>query len=410
MAGTISLTPKCAKCGSCAQVCPVYLVTGRESHCARGKLHLFAKGVDYSSDYCNDLLSKCIQCGACDDICPRDLQPSLIIRQLRSGQSTGQAVKGYESFLTRQILKTPSLLNVARVSLALLKKLPTASGLRQKINILIPHKNEPIPQPKTSATEPLLYYPGCLAHHFQTDIEQATRYLASLCGYTLIIPDKATCCGISSSSSGKQQEAQQQALRNIKAYSSEKGTILTSCGSCYAQLKSYPALFTEGTEHHHAALQFADRVEEFSTFFCKQALRPIRQAQGSATQGDATSQRVYYHDPCHLRFADQPIINEPRQLIRNINGQGVVNGDNELGCCGQGGLFGIINPTLSAEIFKQAEKSLRQTQESDSINTEQTTVVTSCSSCLLGWQQHTENTEISAQHLSVFLAKRCKNC
>jgi glycolate oxidase iron-sulfur subunit len=392
VAGLTTLTDKCAKCGSCAQVCPVYLETGRESHCARGKLHLFKTSPDYSSGYFNSLLAKCIQCGACDDICPRDLQPSLLIRTLRSKQTIEQTSKGYSSFVARQIVNHSSLLTLSSASLAALSALPLASGLRQKINILNNHQNDTIPQPETSATTPLLYFPGCLAHHFQTDIEQATRYLAGLGGYNLIIPNQATCCGIASDSSGKHTEAQKQALKNIKAYSDNTQPVLTSCGSCYAQLKSYPHLFAEKSAEHKAAQSFAERVQEFSTFFLNE----------NKLKGCPAPQPVYYHDPCHLRFSTQPIINEPRQLIRNLTGQTVVNTNESLGCCGQGGLFELTNPDLAKNIFKRVKKQITATSPA--------TVVTTCSSCLLGWQQGVENTIISARHLSVFLAKICENC
>ncbi|MDA3970975.1 MAG: (Fe-S)-binding protein [Desulfobulbaceae bacterium] len=392
MAGISKLKTKCAKCGSCGQVCPVFKETGRESDCARGKLHLFQRDADLSLDYFNTLLAKCIQCGGCDDICPRNLQPSLIIREWRGRQSVGKTQKGYSSYLARHILNSPPLLSASSLSLSLLEKLPSASGLRQKIDFIPPHHNSPIATPRSDATTTLLYYPGCLARHLQTDISDATRYLASLCGYTLSIPAKASCCGLASSCSGKQGEAQSQALRNIQAYSTTTGPILTSCGSCYAQLISYPQLFEPHSPDHQSAVAFADRVQEFSTFFLGE----------NKLESHQPPQTVYYHDPCHLRFGRQPIIKEPRQLIRNLNGQDVVNRDTPLGCCGQGGLFALVHPDLAQAIFKKAGQQV--------VSTAAATVVTSCSSCLMGWQLGTQHTEITAEHISVFLAKRCENC
>ncbi len=391
MAGVSKLKPKCAKCGSCGQVCPVFKETGRESHCARGKLHLFQHDPDLGSDYFNALLAKCIQCGACDDICPRNLQPSLTIRHWRGQQRLSKTPKGYSAYLARHILNSTPLLSVSSHTLSLLKKLPAASGLRQKIQFLLPHRNSPITKPRPDANTTLLYYPGCLARHFQTDIEAATRYLASLCGYTLSIPEQASCCGIASSSSGKKAEAQGQALQNIEAYAGT-GPILTSCGSCYAQLMGYPDLFSPQSPEHHAAETFASRVEEFSSFFLGQ----------DRLESHQPAPAVYYHDPCHLRFGKQHIINEPRQLLRNITGQAVVNNEIPLGCCGQGGLFELANPGLAQAIFIKAEQKVT--------GTEPATVVTTCSSCLMGWQKAAQDAEITAQHLSVFLAKICKSC
>ncbi len=392
MAGYNKLTKKCAKCGACAQVCPVYLETGRESHCARGKLHLASGTVNYQSRYLSSILAKCIQCGACDTICPREIAPSRVIRKLRHGQSLGQTEKGTLSLITRKILNNQPLASLAGGTLALLQKLPAASGLRHKINNLPQRQNNSIPPPLPKTKKTLLYYPGCLARHVQTDIAQASRYLASLCDYHLSIPTKATCCGLASASSGHRQEALKQALGNMESYPQNSEPILTSCGSCYAQLKSYPELFEPGSSQHKKALTFADRIQEFSSFFLKE----------DKLQSLIAPQRVYYHDPCHLRFIPEPIMTEPRQLIRNINGQAVVNMEQPLGCCGQGGLFALANQTLAEAIFSHVKKQLTTTP--------QTTVVTSCSSCLIGLQHGIRDKEITVQHLSVFLAKRCTSC
>ncbi len=392
MAGISKLKIKCAKCGSCAQVCPVFKETGRESHSARGKLHLFQKGGNFDSAYFNELLSKCIQCGACDDACPRDLRPSQVIRTWRGQQPLSMSPHGYQASLARNILKSPSLLNGSSLIASLLKKLPLASGLRQKIATLIPHENHAIPHHETGQQTALLYYPGCLAQHFQTDIVRATRYLASLCGFSLSIPAIASCCGVASATAGKEDEARAQAVINIEAYEHDTGPILTSCGSCYAQLKSYPELFEPDSAAFAKARAFADRVQEFSTFFLHQ----------NKLIGHGAPQRIYYHDPCHLRFGKEDITDPPRQLIANLNGVPVVNSDSPLGCCGQGGLFGLVQPLLSAAIFDKARQRIKPTAK--------VTVVTTCSSCLMAWQQGTQSTEITAEHLSVFLAKKCENC
>lgn len=380
---------KCAKCGSCAQVCPVYLETGRESHCARGKLHLFGKEIHHDSKYYHAILAQCLQCGACDDICPRDLEPSRIIRRLRSEQPPSQTEKGYTTFFTRTILNSPALIQAAGKSLNLLQKLPKASGLRNKLHALVPRETVSIPAPIADASTPLLYYPGCLAHHIQTEIDKATRYLASLCGYKLSVPKEATCCGIASSSSGKEQEARKQALRNIQAFAGNAEPILTSCASCYAQLKSYPKLFAPATEEHRKAQEFAGRVQEFATFFLGE----------NKLFSDAQPEQVYYHDPCHLRFGAEKICTAPRQLIWNLNGAAVVNNEQPLGCCGQGGLFALVNRDLSEAIFTKIQRKVEDSS--------QTIVVTTCSSCLMGWQQGTQDTAVESLHLSVFLAKRC---
>ncbi|MEM4262584.1 MAG: FAD-binding protein [Thermoplasmata archaeon] len=61
----------CARCGACVNVCPAFLVTGREAVTARGKLLLYRRikeGVAVSQDEASALFL-CIKCHACEEVC-----------------------------------------------------------------------------------------------------------------------------------------------------------------------------------------------------------------------------------------------------------------------------------------------------------------------------------------------------
>ncbi len=386
---------KCAKCGSCTPVCPVYQCTGRESHTARGKLHLFKKGSSFSSAYFNDLLSKCIQCGACDHACPRNLRPSADIRSWRGHQPFGRDPHRYLKHLSRKMLASPFLQKAGSKTLhALFDKLPEASGLRKRIGLVVPDlitkPSHSLP-PRKNASTPLVYFPGCLAKHLYNDIHEATAILASHCGYDLHSPGSLTCCGLASHASGNMEEARALAKKNIQAFKNTEGPILTSCASCSSHLSSYPDLFSGDEEMFKEAENFANRIQEFSTFFINH----------KGLKGTEPKETVFYHDPCHLRFGPCRANEEPRQLIEEMNGSPPLSLPSH--CCGQGGLFHLTNPDLSKEIFNKAAQPLVELTHG--------TVVTTCSGCLLQWQQGLAQGQSSlrAEHLAVFLAKLCKD-
>ncbi len=410
------ITQRCAKCGACAPVCPVFQSTGRESHTARGKLHLFQKGGSFDSAYFNDLLSKCIQCGACDDACPRNLTPSADIRSWRSRQPFGRDRHGFIKFLSEKMLASPKLQEGGSHTLrALLANLPKASGLRKRLDLLVPglaaRTALPLPPIKRGA-KVISYFPGCLAEHLYKDIKGATTLLAGHCGYELRTPAALTCCGLASHASGNIKEAQAAARKNILAFDkitlglSTPGTvapgtvapaadsdhpILTSCASCTSHLKSYPTLFADDPEMQKKALAFASRIQEFSSFFLGQ--EGLHSAYPRET--------LFYHDPCHLRFGPCQVTKEPRQLLAEMNGCPPLPLPSQ--CCGQGGLFHLTNPDISQDIFTQALRLLTE------LSTAQ--VVTTCSGCLLQWQQGLAraNSPLTAEHLAVFLAKICRD-
>lgn len=395
MAGQQVDTKKCAKCGACTPVCPVYQSTGRESHTARGKLHLFKKGSSFDSAYFNDLLSKCIQCGACDDACPRNLTPSGDIRTWRGHQPFGRDPHGFIKFLTKKVLASPLLQEGGCHTLrALFDSLPPASGLRKRLDLLIPGlaPQQPLPLPlKKDNPTTLTYFPGCLADHLYKNIKEATAILAGHCGYELHSPAALTCCGLASHASGNMEEARALAKENIQAFIKTDGPILTSCASCTSHLSSYPDLFTDDQGMRAKAQNFTSRIQEFSTFFSDQA----------GLQGVGPQETAFYHDPCHLRFGPCQVSKEPRQLLAEMNGCPPLSLPSQ--CCGQGGLFHLTNPGLSQDIFNRALQPLTELSQG--------TIVTTCSGCLLQWQQELARDKgpFTAEHLAVFLAKLCKD-
>ena len=61
----------CARCGSCINVCPAFLVTGRETVTGRGKLLLYRRikeGTPVSGEEARRLFL-CIKCHACEEVC-----------------------------------------------------------------------------------------------------------------------------------------------------------------------------------------------------------------------------------------------------------------------------------------------------------------------------------------------------
>ena len=65
----------CLKCGSCAAVCPAYLISGDESLTPRGKLYLareYARGKRFNSRTL-DKVFLCSHCRLCEEVCQGNL-------------------------------------------------------------------------------------------------------------------------------------------------------------------------------------------------------------------------------------------------------------------------------------------------------------------------------------------------
>jgi len=110
--------------------------------------------------------------------------------------------------------------------------------------------------------------------------------------------------------------------------------------------------------------------------------------------------RVTYHASCHL-LRGLGIRNEPKTLLRNVEGLELVPLPGEETCCGFGGVFSVIYPEVSKAMM---EAKLRAIEESGA------EVVVACDAgCLMniaGGLERT-NSRVKAMHLiEVLTAER----
>lgn len=398
---------KCAKCGACVPVCPVYQVTGRESLAARGKLHLLHRlEPAHASPNYADILSKCLLCGACSAGCPRNLDITGQITKARAEVPLLRRPGLLTKYIARRALDRPGLFRRLRNAGSVLRTagrhLPAESGLRLKLSLL-GHLDRPdifarksfmeSRRPRNAAEPPsFAYFPGCLANHLFPQIGSATEQLVEkIRGSHLAVPAGQGCCGLAALAAGDTREARQLAKKNISAFTGGKEPILCSCASCYSHLLSYPDLFRDDSRWHRQAVAFAERLREFSSFLVEQGGLPAPPAESGCS-----GRRVVYHDPCHLRFS-HTITEPPRQLIKSLPQVELLELPHGPRCCGQGGLFQVTHPELARTIRG------RLLDDFHSLTAE--TVLTTCSGCLLQWQDGlaARQSSANAQHLAVFL-------
>ncbi|MEW6520312.1 MAG: (Fe-S)-binding protein [Thermodesulfobacteriota bacterium] len=394
---------QCAKCGACTAVCPVYQVTGRESFTARGRLHLLSRLTNPASPTFGRIVSACLLCGACLDACPRKIDTLTPLIRAREQLPLSARHRLLGKLAARKTLASPRLLGgLAALRRQLLQHLPKTSGLRLKL-ALLPEDDEPeearppLPSGQPSTGPPVVsYFSGCLARYLSPDISAATDFLTRrVSGAPLLIPAEQTCCGLASFTAGSRQEALDLARQNIAAFAGHDLPILTSCASCYSHLRSYAALLADDPQWRRPAEEFSARLREFSRFFLAAGLAP---PAASAAAEEADTLHIFYHDPCHLRFGPEKTMEQPRRLLAAITGSPPLEPADGPHCCGQGGLFHLAHPHLSQQIFAAAVRQLPEPSASH--------VVTSCSGCLLQWQQGLRRAGFSGRtcHLAVLLA------
>lgn len=398
----------CAKCGACTAECPLYLATGKESMTARGKMHLLSK-IDpaQGSEALREIFSECLLCGACSSVCPRGIDvPEQVVKARKAfPRSAGRSllIKAGGKTLAKPGLLAGSLIAAGKLSTALDKILPAESGLRLKIPTGLigagPTESYTASRRQIEAgrAPAMMFFTGCAANHLFPQIARATEKLATVfLNGSLAVPEAQTCCGLAIYSSGGIPESREIAKANINAFAKSDLPIIVSCASCFSHFAEYPDLLAEEPEWHEKALQFVQRLREFSLFF---AARPHFEilAEKFSEKKHAGQKQILYHDPCHLRFKSR-IIREPRTLIKALPNTSLLELPDGPQCCGHGGLFNLFHPVLSRSVQVALLDNFSRTGAG--------IVTTTCTGCLLQWHGAARKSgSFTAIHLAELLAE-----
>jgi glycolate oxidase iron-sulfur subunit len=312
-------------------------------------------------------------------VCPRKIDITKEMRGARESFSGLAGPHAYEKYLARKLLEHPGSLTGLRLlgkscGKILGASLPRDSGLRLRLGMFgetglgVAAESRPS---EVSDAPPLVWFPGCSTRYLFPGIGNSCQSL--LAGFSLDYPQGLACCGLASWSAGDSQAARRSARKNIVVLEGTEGPILVSCASCYAHLKNYGELFAGDVHWEQRALDITERLVEMTAFLDGHGTeRP------STALGNTAKIRVFYHDPCHLRFGNASVDRAREQILAQGNMEMV---ELPLGprCCGQGGLFHVAHPKTSAVIRDQLV--------ADVLELDPDVVTTTCSGCLMQWQQ-----------------------
>jgi glycolate oxidase iron-sulfur subunit len=376
----------CVRCGRCLAGCPVYRLTGWEGSVARGKLALLRAeltGEENLEDRMKNLLSHCLLCGACAEGCASGVKGDEIIQAGRTLAVKDGGLAKLKSLLTRDVLsRGPVQQGLWKGRSLFLKNVPEESGLHFRFPMPGLDRDRWLPQPaiRTFLNSSRQLHPGpgprvalfvgCVSNFLRPQSAEAAVRLLENAGATVIIPPDQVCCGKPAAGAGDARTARFLAERNARAFDPADFDYLTTfCATCSEQLLQYrqwPDL-PQG-----AAL--AEKVVDLSRLL--QDVLAWKPDPGPSDSSDR-AERVFYHDPCHLR-RKQGIFREPRDLLRALPGVELVGADEAPVCCGYGGLFNLWHYDLSQDLFKIRADTIRPHAPD--------LVVTSCSGCWLQFE------------------------
>ena len=185
-------------------------------------------------------------------------------------------------------------------------------------------------------------------------------------GVVVDFPEDQTCCGQPLFNSGFTRLARQLAERVLNSFSFSQYIVVPS-GSCAAMLKVYYRdLFAGVAEMEEKANLLSDKVYEFSEFLVKVL---------GVTDVDArSSANATYHSSCHL-LREMEVVDEPLQLLEQVQGLKLTPLPQSETCCGFGGTFSVKYPHISEGMMGDKIANI--------LATDATTVISCDMSCLM---------------------------
>jgi len=358
-------TLDCVHCGLCLSSCPTYLVTGRETSSPRGRVYLM-RAVAEGRSQLGSLLAEesrlCLGCRACETACPAGVEYGALLENTREAVANEQGNAGFgnrlERFLLRSLVPHPGRLRAAASLLELLQRLrldrmaapllPKSLRDAQRLAPRVPRRADRLPLPERTPAKGefrgrVAFLEGCIAAQFFGDVNRATVELLSRNGFEVQVPASQGCCGALQAHAGEMDLAKQLALRNVRAFETEKvDAIVVNSAGCGAAMRDASRWL--GTK----ATGYADHVRDVAEFLDEVGLR------GPLTRVVA---RVCYDDPCHLVHG-QGVEEAPRRLLASIPGLELIEHRDPSACCGAAGTYNLTQPLMSQQVLSRKVDSL----------------------------------------------------
>jgi len=182
----------------------------------------------------------------------------------------------------------------------------------------------------------------CLVDQLYPQVGLSAVKVLRKAGVEVFFDRRQTCCGQPAFNTGYVDQAAHVAGHMMRVFADSDLPIVVPSGSCATMIKIFmPGLFPEGSQERELAESIAKRTFEFSDFLVTHL--------GVCRTGARFPAVVTYHDSCHL-LRELRISEQPRTLIRSVEGIEFREMENSTRCCGFGGTFSVKFPEISVAI------------------------------------------------------------
>jgi L-lactate dehydrogenase complex protein LldE len=202
-------------------------------------------------------------------------------------------------------------------------------------------------------------------------------------GCKVLYNTEQTCCGQPAYNAGFHGEAREVCRKFLHDFSGVD-YIVTPSASCAGFVRNcYPDLFRDrSVSDEISSIKF--RLFEFSEFLVHKLKKDAFNARLDST--------ATYHDSC-AALRECKIKNEPRQLLKNVEGLTLIEMKDVETCCGFGGTFAVKYGAISSGMAEQ--------KISFAVETGAEYIISTDISCLMHIQGYAEKHKLDIKTLHI---------
>jgi glycolate oxidase iron-sulfur subunit len=362
----------CIHCGLCLGSCPTYLETGNENDSPRGRIYLM-RAVQEGRLPLGDTLVRhidlCLGCRACEAVCPSGVEYGALLEGTRDHVEKRHRRSLFQQLLRRvaieQVFPYPERMELALRPAQWIRRLGLERWLPKFVRdslALIPAEltATDLPEVSPATVEPVRgrvgFVSGCVMSVMFGKTHAASVELLNRAGFEVVTPPGQGCCGALYSHGGDLESARECARRNIDVFERlGLDAIIINAAGCGSTLKEYGHLLHDDPIWAARGAAFSRKVRDFSEWLA--AVPPGWLCVAGAARETA---RVTFHDACHLAHA-QRITKAPRELVRAVAGDRLVDLPEADVCCGSAGSYNLTEPEMAERLQRRKVANILKT-------------------------------------------------
>jgi glycolate oxidase iron-sulfur subunit len=382
---------QCMKCGFCGYFCPIYREERQEKGLARGKDQLIRFVLEGKQDLSKGFyqaIDNCLLCKTCVQYCPAKTRIDHAVTAARADYTAERGLPLAKRLVFRYVLPNRWWFGAAlRLASWFQGVLPRGEGrfrhLPQFLSALGAGRAIPeiaprflrkiLPERSPAAGESkhrVGFFAGCATEYIFPEIGAMMVDVLRNLGCDVVFDRRQGCCGAPVYLSGDFSTARKMAARNVQAFA-DCDYVVSGCATCSSGLREYPTYLAKNPEEEERFASFAAKVKDFNALVIDVLAADLgRLAIKPRFRGKA----VTWHDPCHL-VRHQDVRDQPRKILRAIEGLQYVEMADADRCCGLGGSFSITHYDVSRKIAEHKVDAIAACGAD--------AVVTGCPGCMI---------------------------